>query len=59
MSLRNCEPKRIVTELLAIPDGRGKVGHVSELWDGRANARERNWQQQYAELSISEGGSTR
>jgi UDP-N-acetylglucosamine 2-epimerase (non-hydrolysing) len=31
-----CEPGRIVTEALAILDGKGKAGRVPELWDGRA-----------------------
>jgi UDP-N-acetylglucosamine 2-epimerase (non-hydrolysing) len=30
------DPERIATEALAILDGGGKAGHVSELWDGRA-----------------------
>ena len=34
-----CDPKRIVTEASAILDGKGKVGHVPELWDGQAARR--------------------
>jgi len=33
------DPQRIVTEALAILDGKGKAGHVPELWDGRAAER--------------------
>jgi len=34
-----CDPQRIVTEALAILDGKGKAGQVPELWDGRAAER--------------------
>jgi UDP-N-acetylglucosamine 2-epimerase (non-hydrolysing) len=34
-----CDPERIVTEALAILDGKGKAGHVPELWDGQAAGR--------------------
>ncbi len=34
-----CDPKRIVTEALAILDGKGKTGRVPELWDGQAAGR--------------------
>ena len=33
------DPGRIVTEALAILDGKGKAGQVPELWDGRAAER--------------------
>ena len=33
------DPGRIVTEALAILDGKGKAGRVPELWDGRAAER--------------------
>jgi len=33
------EPERIVTEALAILDGKGKAGRVPELWDGQAAER--------------------
>ena len=33
------DPERIVTEALAILDGRNKGGRVPELWDGRAAER--------------------
>ena len=34
-----CNPTRIVTEVLAILEGKGKPGRVPELWDGRAARR--------------------
>ena len=34
-----CYPQRIVTEALAILDGKGKTGRVPELWDGQAAKR--------------------
>jgi len=34
-----CDPARIVTEALAILDGKSKAGRVPELWDGRAASR--------------------
>ena len=34
-----CEPVRIVSEAMAILDGKGKAGRVLELWDGRAAGR--------------------
>ena len=34
-----CDPGRIVTEALAILDGRNKRGRMPELWDGRAAER--------------------
>jgi len=34
-----CDPERIVTEALAILDGKGKARRVPELWDGRAARR--------------------
>ncbi len=33
------DPERIVTEALAILDGKSKAGCVPELWDGRAAER--------------------
>ena len=33
------DPARIVTEAVAILDGKGKAGRVPELWDGRAASR--------------------
>ena len=34
-----CDPGRIVTEALAIVDGKSKAGRVPELWDGQAASR--------------------
>ena len=34
-----CEPGRIVSEAMAILDGKGKAGRVPELGDGRAASR--------------------
>jgi len=34
-----CDPARIVTEALAILDGKGKAGRVPELWGGQAAKR--------------------
>jgi len=34
-----CDPKRIVTEALAILDSKSRAGCVPELWDGRAAER--------------------
>ena len=33
------DPQRIVAEVLAILDGKGKAGRVPELWDGKAAKR--------------------
>jgi UDP-N-acetylglucosamine 2-epimerase (non-hydrolysing) len=33
------DPERIVTEVLAILDGKGKAGRVPELWDGQVASR--------------------
>ena len=35
-TLVGSDPERIVTEALAVLDGKGKGGHVPELWDGQA-----------------------
>jgi len=48
-----CEPGRIVTEALAILDGRGKAGRVPELWNGQAAGRIVNvldlWELRYSQ----------
>jgi len=34
-----CEPGRIVSEAMAILDGKSETGRVPELWDGQAAER--------------------
>jgi UDP-N-acetylglucosamine 2-epimerase (non-hydrolysing) len=38
-TLVGVDPRRIATEALAALGGRGKVGHIPALWDGRASER--------------------